>query len=638
MMLLVAITATSCFDDQYTDKDISTEVQLFGDGITIPIGSSSAMYISDFIDLEEQEGMAANEDGVYTISQSGNIPQSIDAINEDGIEVDINVIGIDVNTSSLTGINYYGDIPVEIDNESTTIDIVTELPDQVVQFKYATLGDGSLIELRFDLDTNITFADITFNAFTVEFPDFLDFADSGYDNALLDKSNNTLTLNANSASINNPNGKFVTTNGVTSWVGLFKVESLEFTDSKYDNIIDTSDPAQTMLRIEDEKMTCDGDINIKSATTTTSSTLDFTISLDISTLNPNNSNSMVIDAILGEFAIDVEIESESVSIGEVLSDDLNITAQITNPTIEIVATNQFDIPIEINGFSLIPQDAAGLALLKEFSNVDGIDATGAITVDDFVIPALASNYSIVISTSGGSGENQVAAPAMGYILANGIPANVEINMDAALEEVTGSDWHTVEIVSSHDISIDYEVLIPLEFEDIYMSTSTQFDGLQSSLSEFGDYITNIGFIVEATNTLPLELSITSIEPLDEDGNVITDGFEPIISSPVSIQADSDSEFSLYLNTNGDADKFAELDGLNLTIEVTGGGDGASLSNKNDEYLKFFLKLSLPEGVIVNFDDLDFGGDDEDNDDDIYDDGGYDNGNYYYDEYGNIYYY
>lgn len=222
---------------------------------------------------------------------------------------------------------------------------------------------------------------------------------------------------------------------------------------------------------------------------------------------------------------------------------------------------------------------------------------------------------------------------MGYILANGIPANVEINMDADLEEVTGSDWHEVNIISSHNINIAYQVLIPMEFETIYMSTTTQFDGLQSSLSELGDLITNIGFVIEATNTLPLDLSITSIEPLNEDGNVITNGFEPIISSPISIQADSDSEFSLYLNTNGDADKFAELDGLNLTIEVTGGGDDASLSNKDDEYLKFFLKLSLPEGVTVDFDDLDFGGDDDDDDDD---DGGYNY--YYYDEYGNIYYY
>lgn len=633
MMLLVAITATSCFDDQYTDKDISTEMQLFSDGITIPVGSST-MFLSDFIDLEEQEGMYENEDGVYTISQSGNIPQDIDAINEDGIEVDIAVTSINVDTGSLTGKNYTGPIEVEIDNKSTTIDIVTEIPDQVVQFKYATLSDGSIVELRFDLSTDITISgDITFKAFTVEFPDFLDFADSGYDNALLDKSTNTLTLNANSASSNNPDGKFVTDNGLTSWVGLFKVEALEFTDSKYANIIDTSNPAQTMLIIENEVMTCDGYIDIANATTTTTSVLDFTISLDISTLVANNSNSMVIDAIQGEFAIDVEIESESVSIGDVLSDDLNITAQLTNPTIEIVATNQFDIPIEVSGFSLLPQDANGQALLKEFLNINGIDATGAIAVNDFVIPALATNYSITISRSGGVADNQVAAPAMGYILANGIPANVEINMDADLEEVTGSDWHEVNIISSHNINIAYQVLIPMEFETIYMSTTTQFDGLQSSLSELGDLITNIGFVIEATNTLPLDLSITSIEPLNEDGNVITNGFEPIISSPISIQADSDSEFSLYLNTNGDADKFAELDGLNLTIEVTGGGDDASLSNKDDEYLKFFLKLSLPEGVTVDFDDLDFGGDDDDDDDD---DGGYNY--YYYDEYGNIYYY
>ncbi len=123
-------------------------------------------------------------------------------------------------------------------------------------------------------------------------------------------------------------------------------------------------------------------------------------------------------------------------------------------------------------------------------------------------------------------------------------------------------------------------------------------------------------MVDAVNTQSLDFNIESIEPLDSNGDLIESGFEPIIDSIVSIMGGQESEFSINLNTGGDADKFAELDGLRLKLSISeeaGDGESASISDNEDEYLQFTLKVSLPEGIIIDLGDFE----DDDDEDVVY---------------------
>ncbi len=349
------------------------------------------------------------------------------------------------------------------------------------------------------------------------------------------------------------------------------------------------------------------------------SDIEFEIYVDVSSLDEDNDSSMVIREVEGEFDIDVEIEPTDVSLGDALGDDMDIIAQLTNPTIEMVATNELEMDIEVSDFVLIPQGSDGAALLSDMSSVEGITSAGAITVESFIIPAKSSDYVIEISIDGGSAENQVDAPALGYLLTKGTPANIEILIDASIAEVTDEDWHIIDLMETHKVTLDYKAVLPMEFESLYMDMSTTIDDLSSSLSEFGDYLTNISFIIEAVNTQTLDFNIDAIEPLDSNGELLTDLFEPIIESAVSIAAGEQSEFSINLNSGGDAEAFGELDGLRLNLSITGeaeAGESAAITDNADDYLQFTLKISLPEGIILDLDDL-MGEDDEDEDEDNY---------------------
>ncbi len=103
---IIAQGATSCFDDQYVDKDISTQIQIAGSGLTIPIGYTLPIYLSDFIDLEDEDsGLSEGDDGVITIAYSDSMDQEIEKIVDGGISVsvgDIDPVSIDVETSDVT--------------------------------------------------------------------------------------------------------------------------------------------------------------------------------------------------------------------------------------------------------------------------------------------------------------------------------------------------------------------------------------------------------------------------------------------------------------------------------------------------------------------------------------------------------
>ncbi|HET9570206.1 MAG TPA: hypothetical protein VFP20_02200 [Bacteroidales bacterium] len=85
----IFLSVYSCIDPLYDlSKGISMDMQLGGDSLAIPIGSTDTIMLKDFLDLSTQEMLKAMEDGGYAITMSDSMKQPIAEIDQSKLRID----------------------------------------------------------------------------------------------------------------------------------------------------------------------------------------------------------------------------------------------------------------------------------------------------------------------------------------------------------------------------------------------------------------------------------------------------------------------------------------------------------------------------------------------------------------------
>ena len=105
VMLLLAFSTVSCFDDQYDlKKDIDMTVTVGGEKMVVPLGETEVITLDKLID--ESETFRLGDDGIYAFKKNDNI---------DDVKIDVEAVNINIDNPEID--------PVDVKfEESTRID------------------------------------------------------------------------------------------------------------------------------------------------------------------------------------------------------------------------------------------------------------------------------------------------------------------------------------------------------------------------------------------------------------------------------------------------------------------------------------------------------------------------------------
>ncbi|MDP4276086.1 MAG: hypothetical protein Q8914_00485 [Bacteroidota bacterium] len=107
VLLTVSMLIPSCIDEQYDlAKGLSTEMNLGGDSLTIPLGSTDTIRLSDFLKPEDVSMLKTMENGGYGLNLK-------DSINIDVPKIDQNALKIEDKNFVQSQVVNFGDINLE---------------------------------------------------------------------------------------------------------------------------------------------------------------------------------------------------------------------------------------------------------------------------------------------------------------------------------------------------------------------------------------------------------------------------------------------------------------------------------------------------------------------------------------------
>ena len=265
---------------------------------------------------------------------------------------------------------------------------------------------------------------------------------------------------------------------------------------------------------------------------------------------------------------------------------------LADPQMELVLTNPIGIPIDVN-FEISGRDKTGTLVGKEIQQTLTIHPAEYDKVNDSISPVETKIFLTTDEKNQKVGYDNYKVESLADLLAE-IPDSISFKIEPIIKtDVT----HHVDISDSIRLNGAYSVLIPLAFKDLHICYNDTISGLQSSLSETTDMLSNTSLSLKADiyNTLPLGLKLKMI-PLDADGKVIEDikigvlddikagSGGDILNADGSVSADAVPQRFEFTIKNDKGD-ISSLDKLVLVIEATSNSTTGSAGLEGKQGIK-----------------------------------------------------
>ncbi|MBR3884421.1 MAG: hypothetical protein IKJ31_06650 [Bacteroidaceae bacterium] len=603
MSVLSLLFSCSIDNDFDLSKDIDMTVAV-GNGISIPLGSTSEIYLTEMIDPEKSDIIEVDDNGYYTIRKSGTIDRTTVRVDETTIEVnptsyeeiyetqvvDINYDDLDrypesVRNEILANTTYTHVMEEKIDRNNVEYKIEqNDIPKEMRLLRKMTFAEPVMMSLDIDIftienssnDAQMlnklhlhTDGGVGNEHFYIQMPKYVVFRDDapvGEGNKLwiddviehdFDKGHKHFTMDV-----------YVEALDFSSYEGGgIKVENGRIEDKTTLAVRGTifSDPLTFAANIIPELH----DLHVK----------------PIISFEP-----FVIKSVEGLFDPEIDVVNEVIDIdlGEDMDFIYDATLNFKNPQIYITLNNDgVTLPINAN-IALSGKDEHNNEILG--SNVN---------FNLSVVPDSENKYYITPSGSSIAGYTSVAAD-LNNILTE-IPHEIELTLEA---DVDNSTYNKVILGEDMEVSGSYELDIPMEFNEVDLEyTETIEDVLGDDPSEITDYITEITSItleMEVENTVPAEFTPSIVAKtvngtVLENINVVFDNNiaagEGIVNGVVGAPVTSTVKVKLSATNN-------ELAKLN-TLDVVFHGVGEGVLNSN-EYIKLSkMSITIDDPIIVD---------------------------------------
>lgn len=569
VLLSFPLWTVSCVDNKYDlDKDIDMTVNVGGEYLTIPAGSSDTAYLSKIIEVEEGDILQPDATTrVYHLTKKDDInvePTTVKEVTVGATTTDLEAIEIVNNT----GVSFESEVSARIttsgDFEATANDIDEALKE------LGSLRVKTPVDLNLTIDFNISGGDLTFNQvkankLKIVFPDYIVFKD---DEGIQD---NELILDEEVLSVNG-----------SSYTRTLKVEGYKFGDAADSG---RKPNAEGSLTIEGN-ISMEGDVVTSGISGTGALALVPKAVLE----------EMNINSVTGVIQPKIEAETTKIELNDLpdFLKDEDTRLDITNPVILLKANNPLNTPVEIDAI---------LTPLRDNTAIAGNSVK--IGAGDIVLTP--GDNMIALSRKGDSsidGATNVKVEDMNNLLKI-IPDDIDVMLTPV---VRNKEYYTAELGKAYEMPASYEVDVPLSFEqglNIVYNDSVQ--DLNKDLNDLDKIrLKNAKIMLSVDNAIPLKLQLKAenVQIKDVYGNELTavkktmEEDKQYVTESTDGEKPATSELVLSL-TSDDTAFLSKIDRICFKITAVP-GSATDVPLKDTQWLKVTsVKLSVPGGVNVD---------------------------------------
>ena len=567
LLLSFPLWTVSCVDNKYDlDKDIDMTINVGGEHLTIPAGSSDTAYLSKIIEVEEGDILQPDAaTRVYHLTKRDDIDVDPTTVKE----VTISSANTDLKQELVgSGDGGSGSKTTELDVKNNLRAEASDIDEALIELGALGAKTPTSLTLAFEfLNTgNLTFGSVTAKNLEIQLPDFLMFEKGEVEEG------NKLILN---------NEELKNAQKVLHVIGYQfggKAEEGEIPD-------------------KNRTITINGLVTMQGQVVTSgiNGSGSLTMTLDV-TLEEMTANS-----VTGVIQPEIKAETTNIELNDLpdFLKDEETRMDITNPVILLRAENQLETPVEVD---------AVLTPMKGNAQIDGKEVK------------VGSGYGktpVVLA----SGKNVIALSRTGECTIEGVTSNVKVedindlletipdDIEVDLQPVVRNEgYYTAELGRAYEMPSSYEVDVPLSFEqnlNIVYNDSVQ--DLNKDLNDLDKVILKkANVLLTVDNAIPLKLQLKPENVLIKDvyGNELTAVKKTIEEDKQYVTESTDGEkpvtSELVLNlTSEDTAFFSKIDRICFKLTaVPGSATGVPL--KDTQWLKVTsIKLSVPGGVNVD---------------------------------------
>ena len=566
-LLSFPLWMVSCVDNKYDlDKDIDMTINVGGEHLTIPAGSSDTAYLSKIIEVEEGDILQPDATTrVYHLTKRDDIDVDPTTVKE----VTISSANTDLKQELVgSGDGGSGSKTTELDVKNNLRAEASDIDEALIELGALGAKTPTSLTLAFEfLNTgNLTFGSVTAKNLEIQLPDFLMFEKGEVEEG------NKLILN---------NEELKNAQKVLHVIGYQfggKAEEGEIPD-------------------KNRTITINGLVTMQGQVVTSgiNGSGSLTMTLDV-TLEEMTANS-----VTGVIQPEIKAETTNIELNDLpdFLKDEETRMDITNPVILLRAENQLETPVEVD---------AVLTPMKGNAQIDGKEVK------------VGSGYGktpVVLA----SGKNVIALSRTGECTIEGVTSNVKVedindlletipdDIEVDLQPVVRNEgYYTAELGRAYEMPSSYEVDVPLSFEqnlNIVYNDSVQ--DLNKDLNDLDKVILKkANVLLTVDNAIPLKLQLKPENVLIKDvyGNELTAVKKTIEEDKQYVTESTDGEkpvtSELVLNlTSEDTAFLSKIDRICFKLTaVPGSATGVPL--KDTQWLKVTsIKLSVPGGVNVD---------------------------------------
>ncbi len=564
-LLSFPLWMVSCVDNKYDlDKDIDMTINVGGEHLTIPAGSSDTAYLSKIIEVEEGDILQPDATTrVYHLTKKDDIdvePTTVKEVTISSANTELTKKLIESSTGAS------GSVTTDLDVENTLTAKASDIDEALIEL--GALGAETPIDLllTFEFTGGLTFNSVTAKNLEIQLPDFLMFEKGEV------AEGNKLILN---------NEELKNAQKVLHVIGYKFWEKTGEGEKPDDNRSITIDGKVTMKG------------EVETLVTGGSGSLEMTMHVTLGEMTANS--------VTGVIQPEIKAETTNIELNDLpdFLKDEETRMDITNPVILLRAENQLETPVEVD---------AVLTPMKGNAQIDGKEVK------------VGSGYGktpVVLA----SGKNVIALSRTGECTIEGVTSNVKVeDINNLLETipddivvdlqpvVRNEDYYTAKLGWSYEMPSSYEVDVPLSFEQglniVYNDSIQDLNKDLNDLDKVG--LKNVKVILSVDNAIPLKLQLKAenVQIKDVYGNELSAVKKTIEEDKQYVTESTDGEkpvtSELVLNlTSEDTAFLSKIDRICFKLTaVPGSATGVPL--KDTQWLKVTsIKLSVPGGVNVD---------------------------------------
>lgn len=569
-LLSFPLWMVSCVDNKYDlDKDIDMTINVGGEHLTIPAGSSDTAYLSKIIEVEEGDILQPDATTrVYHLTKKDDIDVEPTTVKEVTIsETTTNLSPTEIVNATSSSVEVPATVTTFGDFEAKSNNIDEALKE--LGALYAKAPVDLILTIDFQKEQSLNFTRVQANKLKIVFPDYIVFkAEEGI-------QGHELILD----------GQVLSENG-SSYSRTLKVEGYKFSEN-----------AGAGKKPNGGTLTIEGVISMEGEVVTSGVSGTGILSLVPKTVL----REMTANSVTGVIQPEIKAETTNIELNDLpdFLKDEETRMDITNPVILLRAENQLETSVEVD---------AVLTPMKGNAQIDGKEVK------------VGSGYGktpVVLA----SGKNVIALSRTGECTIEGVTSNVKVeDINNLLETipddivvdlqpvVRNEDYYTAKLGWSYEMPSSYEVDVPLSFEqnlNIVYNDSVQ--DLNKDLNDLDKVILKkANVLLTVDNAIPLKLQLKPENVLIKDvyGNELTAVKKTIEEDKQYVTESTDGEkpvtSELVLNlTSEDTAFLSKIDRICFKLTaVPGSATGVPL--KDTQWLKVTsIKLSVPGGVNVD---------------------------------------